>query len=269
MTAVLINDNNESMFVAALSEDIRESSDLLIGAVDEKTDTACGILAVSAVGERMLSIRHIFVEESFRRKGAGLAMLNLLLRFANQNEARSVICPLYYDESRRDVVEFLMTEGFIADRGAASYSYIISLSDLKSLGRSSGSCRPVALGRISESKLEELAQSGIGPEEHLPHLSFVAYNSDDEPSGALLARMDEDTLVIDMLEAFDGAGDMAGSVKNDLLAHLYQVSKHLLQGDTPIHIMVEEEDRRVLLRHIDDEESALQGAFILLSYDCE
>ena len=59
MTAVLINDKNESMFVAALSEDVRESSDLLIGAVDEETDTACGIVAVSAVGNRMLSIRHV------------------------------------------------------------------------------------------------------------------------------------------------------------------------------------------------------------------
>ena len=48
-----------------------------------------------------------------------------------------------------------------------------------------------------------------------------------------------------------------------------QVSKHLLPGETPIKIRVQEEDRRVLLRHIDDEETVLQGAFILLSYDLE
>ena len=103
MKAVLVDETNEKMFVSALSSRILKSSDILIGAVDEESDTACGIMAVSATEEKAFIIRYIYVEDSFRGRGAGRVMLELLEEFATECDLSVIMCPVYCDEDGKMV----------------------------------------------------------------------------------------------------------------------------------------------------------------------
>ena len=279
MRAVFINGGNKDSFVHSLNEDLIKTSDLLIGAVDEETDTACGILALKVTEDRFISIRHIYVHEEFRNKGAGRAMIQLLLEFADGSEANGIICSLCYSHESRGIAEFLMKEGFIADRSDDDLVYGISLGDLSGLAGDAGEWKIISLKKHSEDdslfllqRWQELNGSGKGLKGLTwadESLSFIAYDEEDDPCGALLSEKMGDSLLIGSLETTDTKGEEKNSekIKKALLSNLMASVKGTLPDNAEVKMTIHKDDREEFLVKIKREELEPEGVLVLFRYD--
>ncbi len=91
-----ISGQNSNMFLPAVDTLTLAVCDILLGAYDMKTDTACGILAAESVrNEKLgycLAIRQIFVDEAWRRKKAGTKLVDALMDIAMHVGAKAVLC---------------------------------------------------------------------------------------------------------------------------------------------------------------------------------
>ncbi len=130
MISVLVTEENSDRFLPVLNRETLVNSDVFIGAVDEETDTACGILTAEAVDDNVLAINFIYVDEAFRRKGAGKKMVSLLQEFAGSGGISSIVC-LRNMEGNDDSVVALLTEcGFIMDMSAGAELCSLRISEL-------------------------------------------------------------------------------------------------------------------------------------------
>lgn len=78
-----INSTNMEFFAGGLLEGTQAKADILIGAITEEDERACGVLAAE-VQERQINILSMFVNESDRRKGAGRQMLTELFTYGTR-----------------------------------------------------------------------------------------------------------------------------------------------------------------------------------------
>ena len=278
MKAVLVDETNEKMFVSALSSRILKSSDILIGAVDEESDTACGIMAVSATEEKAFIIRYIYVEDSFRGRGAGRVMLELLEEFATECDLSVIMCPVYCDEDGKMVAELLMSFGFIAEMDFALYAYTINLSSVRAIAKSSKMLRVIALRKLNDDKVAELKSkwtASVGATVNTVHiadaddeLSAVAYDEEDNLCGVILVSNEEESLVVDEIDVFDDHIIPADKIKNSLLAHFSARAMRDYPDRTYVRVDVLNNDRKEFLKKIHDV-VRLDGAYVLFSYECE
>lgn len=113
MVATYKTKDNADSFIKVLPQDVIEACSIIIGAVDEDTDTACGVLAASAENEDTIAIRFIYVHEDYRRRGAGRIMLRALQDTALSLEAGSIVCSFFdADEEMGGVKGLLDATGF-------------------------------------------------------------------------------------------------------------------------------------------------------------
>ena len=109
--AVLVNEENADEFVHAVEFSVRKSCGIYLGAVDEETDTACGIIAVEMIEDDkgdVLAIRDIVVAEGYRHQGAGTAMVNALMELADYMGVKKVICSHMSDLKDEDALSGLL-----------------------------------------------------------------------------------------------------------------------------------------------------------------
>ena len=71
MQTTLITEENVGMFIEAIPEDVISASNLFFGVIDEKSDTACGVLSAIVDEENNILITYIYVHEQYRHQGAG------------------------------------------------------------------------------------------------------------------------------------------------------------------------------------------------------
>ena len=112
MQATVITERNADCFLGAIDTAALVNSDIFIGAVDEESDAAVGVLAAGAGGDHTLALRYIFVDEGSRRKGAGRAMISLLIDAAEDMDAEAVLCALVISEEELEIRDFLLSCGF-------------------------------------------------------------------------------------------------------------------------------------------------------------
>ncbi|MCR5626781.1 MAG: GNAT family N-acetyltransferase [Lachnospiraceae bacterium] len=116
MFGVLIGEENEDMFLGIIPADIKESVDVAIGAVDEETDTACGVLSAEALENGELMINFIYVEEEWRNKGAAKAMIRLLQEIAAGTDRTGITCGHWIPKDDGDPLNMVLNAcGFYDD----------------------------------------------------------------------------------------------------------------------------------------------------------
>ncbi len=214
MQATFVTRKNRNAFIMAVPPRLRRVCDVLIGAIDETTDTACGILAAEAVGNRALSVRFLYVDEEFRRKGAATAMLGLLAEFAGYSRIERILCPVWETESDPEesssegLVSFLSDYGFVWDEDAERVIYKVPLASIP---------RPDVKGRVFTGRFVPVSvmpptvfQNTVGPwaretgcdKEHLAQdISLVAFDEDGQVCGAVLFSMSGKEIYLEALEA--------------------------------------------------------------------
>lgn len=130
MQATIITERNADYFLGVVDTESLVNSDVFIGAVDEESDAAGGVLAAGAGGDHTLAIRYIFVDEDSRRKGAGRAMISLLIDAAEDMDAEAVVCALVISEEELEIRDFLLSCGFAEiepdDSGMVLLTYDLS-----------------------------------------------------------------------------------------------------------------------------------------------
>lgn len=77
MIATLVREKNKDAFLKLLSENKYDKNELIIGAVDESTETACGVLQAVSTSDNELRITNIYVSDEYRNQGAATEMVRL------------------------------------------------------------------------------------------------------------------------------------------------------------------------------------------------
>ncbi len=153
MFAVFVRDNNLDAFLTAVPRGTYHDADFIIGAVEEETDTACGVLTVKRDGPDGLLITFVFVDERYRNRGAGRAMLEFLKSAAKGFGALWIRCmqTRFYGETKNenlDAISGLLYACGFSENGVASI-YECELSEIRTLKRKSD-CKSVPLKGLSE-----------------------------------------------------------------------------------------------------------------------
>ncbi len=131
MRGTLITAEGESVFMETVDAEVRKECDFFIGVYDENTDTACGVMAVEAVGGHTLAIRYIYVDEKWRRRGAGTELIDMLRDIAPHIEAEAIVCSFTRGNISDGIAELLASCGFAETPEMSSSIYRIDLSDLE------------------------------------------------------------------------------------------------------------------------------------------
>ncbi len=209
MKATLIDVENMDYFLPAVEKEALLKSDIFLGAVEESSDTAAGVLAATATPDKMLSINYIYVEERFRRQGAGSAMIALLKDIASEAEAEAVSCDCLRSlkDEESDIEKLLVSCGFTE---AESVTAILSgrVGDLSvgDYGRPQTDVEILPLSGVSSSEWMDYAsdeKAWSSPPFRRDYYdgehSYFAYKADGTRCGVLLLRCADNALIADEL----------------------------------------------------------------------
>ena len=205
MIQTLITEENADRFLPAVGDWALMHGDVLLGAVEEETDTACGVLAAEAISDHVLAVRWLYVDEGMRRRGAGRALIQGLKELADEIGADAVVCS-FVRSGEQDAVSALLRSCDLVEEDEQPvpvYSYRIS--DMQGAPEETGTVRILPFQSLSEkdwAKLEEAWQDEAAYEERLSGFlldrafcdqgnSFVAYDKEGMPIGILAVSAEE------------------------------------------------------------------------------
>ncbi len=230
MLATLITDKNRKFFEKAMPEDVKENADLFIGAVDTETDTACGVLAAEALSEEELFVDLLYVEDKFRYRGAGMAMVRFLQDLSAELDISRISCSQVRlleddpDGEDKDALAVLFYDcGFTED--PVGDIFRMNLSDIKA-ERTKTDAVLIPLSDIESAQWEELeaefdgfngdAEYGMlgNREDYSEKYSFIAFNREKKQVGAILVRPLYEDMLIDKVinNSVGGKDDISGNL---------------------------------------------------------
>ena len=245
MKSTLITEDNAHLFIEGVPKDVQGSADLLLGAIDEETDTACGVLAAAVDDDNSVQITFIYVAEKFRRKGAGTELIKTLQEIAADNRSSEISCVHTKTAISDGVYELLEKCGFVLFDLATVKTYEVRAGDVYIPGPGlSYQILPVSdltkaqWRDLSEkvSKLEKQDETGwVLPlrdiEGYDKKHSFVSFSEDGKMTGALLVSASAGVLSIDGLYSF---GRNEEKLKEDLVAAAKEAVEEDLSEDTVV-----------------------------------
>ncbi len=228
MTGTLVNEENKQMFLPVLGKDTIEDADVIVGVIDEETNTACGVLWAEIVDVGELDIRFIYVEESFRNKGAGKELIDTFLEISEDILATNISCSYINNSNNTYLYQLLDKAGFV-DMSEELHEYaamlkdfyvsqmnisipdtkVLSVEQLERILQDKGEDAKKSLGQASLDRLSEMKIDSS-----VKNFSFVAV-SEGEIAGGLIFGSFRNMLELKYLDA-------AGSKKDRILALLLQ-----------------------------------------------
>ncbi len=249
MFATLITKENEKNFLQFIPEETVSLSDVLFGAFDGKSDTACGVVAAEVISPYILSISYIYVDEAYRRKGAGRALIEALIEFSQTSSFSALICEHREDYDANDALisKFLKSCDFDCLDYSRNTTYSISLGSIN-IKKKKLSGNIVPLKKVSKSSwnkyskqikvLEENDDTGFVLElDDMHHynkeLSFLYLDDDENIQGSLLFKTAPNGLFINELQGF---GDNTPKIIYSLLQTMDDTAKSLLPSSINIFI---------------------------------
>ena len=207
--ATLIDETNGSLFLPTVSLENLVASDVFIGVVEVETDTACGVLAAESMhdaeGGILLAIREIFVDEAYRRKGAGRCLIRFLQDAAADWGAGALTCTFL--ESDKNVSRFLKQMGFYEEKQKDTL-YECALSDLSQMAGSTGLTHK-PLSKLKDKEWDTLMQVAekrgyaVNVRSYYdPKISTAVFDQEEKLQGAFLISVGEDGLFAEAMLPF-------------------------------------------------------------------
>ncbi len=245
MKSTLITEDNAHLFVEGIPKDVRDSADLLLGAIDEETDTACGVLAASVDDDNNLQITFIYVAEKFRRRGAGKNLLKTMKEVAEDNKSSEISCIHTKTAISDGVYELLEKSGFVLFDLACVTTYEVRAGDVYIPDRDI-SILILPVSELEKAQWRDLSekvsmlekQDEVGCvlplrdiEGYDKKYSFVSFSKDGRITGALLVSARAGVLSIDGLYSF---GKNEEKIKEDLIIAAKEAVEEELGEDTVV-----------------------------------
>ena len=225
MIGTLITDENRDFFLQVVDSAILDDGDIFIGAIDDEESTACGVLVAKARKENTLDILFIYVEPSWRSKGAGTTLLNTLRDVAASIDADRIVCTSTRGNNEDDVASLLETNGFFKDIDQTYPIYRISLGDLeiKETTRNDKAGVFVSLNDIDEENWktlweewqeesgEDMCREALMADKNFydPDMSVLTFDKKGTLNGVFLVSEQDGEY---FLEAFGATGSNAPSI---------------------------------------------------------
>ena len=263
MIGTLITDENRDFFLQVVDSAILDDGDIFIGAIDDEERTACGVLVAKARKENTLDILFIYVEPSWRSKGAGTTLLNTLRDVAASIDADRIVCTSTRGNNEDDVESLLETNGFFKDIDQTYPIYRISLGDLeiKETTRNDKAGVFVSLNDIDEENWktlweewqeesgEDMCREALMADKNLydPDMSVLTFDKKGTLNGVFLVSEQDGEY---FLEAFGATGSNAPSISYAILQHLQKKSDTGTFEDTFLNICPVRKNGKELLAHI-------------------
>ena len=245
MQTTLITEKNAKMFIEAIPQEVISASNLFLGAIDEETDTACGVLAAILDDDNNILITFIYVAEQFRRRGAGTEMIGAIKEIAERIKADEISCIHTRTTDDDGVYELLERCGFEMFDAATVTTYEAKLSDL-SIPDAKVASKIVPIKSITDYQwnyysskinlIEKEDDSGnIIPlrsrEKYDKDHSFVCISDDDRVVGSLLVNVQGSEISLEELQVFE---DKTGRMTLDLIIKAGKKAKKDFPPDTTV-----------------------------------
>ena len=233
MTGTLITDKNREFFLQAVDPQIIDEGDIFIGAIDDDTNTACGVLVAKEQADLTLEITYIYVAEEWRNKGAGTALIDTLREVADSLEAERIACTNVRGNDEDEVADLLEDCDFVKDTEQTFPIYRVNLADieLKDSVKSGKAGMLVSLKDITDKEWTDLSKEWAeqsGDEMCLDALKFPKENYNGEKSVISLGKKGKVNGIFLLsgkegdysLEAFGALGDDVPLVTVSILQNL-------------------------------------------------
>ena len=242
MKAVLVVDENLNSFAPALEAAACGTGDICFGAVDDTTDTACGVMSTEVIPGRIIAISYIYVHPDYRRRGAGRAMVDLLMEFASANGIPSLQCRREVTGEPDDVTEFFGALGFKGDESDHPLLYSLRVGDLRKTRASGFKGRVEAVSALTYrawTQCEEMLdmpfpwRSAVDEE-----LSFIASDADLTPRGILFTCREKGGVRI---LNFGVTGEQPQLTAEALFEHAIAAARSALPAEAPVFAEISDE----------------------------
>lgn len=261
MLTTLITEENADRFLKVIPDEAFFESELFFGVVDEKTDTACGVLAAGADPDTGLTINFIYVDEDYRHKGAGSALVEGIKSFAKEISISAVSCIHPVSEDGNGIYELLKKCGFSESIMPELSVYEALLSDIK-LPKKGANSKVIPLKELSDhqwrsysSRVDVMTREDengstlplLDRDVYDSDISWVYLNDEDRVMGAILAEASKDTITINELRA--SAAD-PGKVILDLLIEAVNATKKKFDKGAKVQMNPYNPDHKLLLEKL-------------------
>ncbi len=260
MTGTLVNEKNMHMFLPALGKGTIDDDDLIIGVVDEETDTACGVLWARQDRDDELVIISIFVAEDYRNRGAGKELISLLIGISKEIGVRNISCSYIDNRDNTYLYQLLDNSGF-ADMSKEMELYAAKVEDFVEFSEKSPdeSIKTRNIEGISIELNNKLGRSDV--EDALEELSFVAFDEKQILGIVLFGRVGK-MIELRCLETFGGNED---KVRYSLYIAASKAIRDTLDPATLIILHADTENMKNTIAYITDGEAIRFTEFYLFN----
>ncbi len=249
MLAILVSEENANSFLEFLPKDMLSQNDVFFGVVDEDTDTACGIVAAQALSKFLLSISYIYVDEAYRRKGAGRALIDALLEFCQISSFSALMCEHRESFDKNDMLisSFLRNYGFNSLDYTRNITYSVKVGAIH-IEKKKLPGKVIPLKKIPQHSfdlyskkikaLEKKDKTGAITElenidSYNREFSLFYQDNNDNTMGALLIKANPKGLYLNELQAI---GNNVPKIIYSLLQKMDEITKQNLPPNTSIFI---------------------------------
>ena len=260
MRGTLVNSRNMKSFLPALGKEKIEDSDLIVGVIDEETDTACGVLWAEATDNSALDIRFIYVDEKYRNRGAGKKLLDFFLEIAEKISVRSITCSYIYNGENHYLYKLLDDAGF-ADVSEELREYAVKLGDFYIRNARTFDTGVVIVPVEELSRAEKSSITLFDIEGCREDISFVAFSGDTEVGGLIFGE------ISGMLEL--RYMDAQGPNREKALYLLYQEAFNRIDGqldpETWVLVNASTPEQKATLDSLTDESAIVYRYYYMFS----
>ena len=264
-----ITPKNREIFLPAMDTLCLAVCDVIFGAYDSKTDTACGILAAESVKNEQtgysFSIRHIYVDEAWRRKGVGTALINALMDLTVEAGAKAVLCThLESEDDEPELSFFFEARDFKRTRDTLPV-YGFRLMEIgPGNDNSKYSCIPIkSLDKRKWSEFvrftDERSVIVNVRSYYEENISFFAYDNEGALKGTILCSRRGGVLFVD--EVLIVKDDRTG-VLEALICHTVSEAARLYSPGTEIGITLSGTDQEMVLKELTGFKAEKVGFFV-------
>ena len=264
-----VNEKNGNLFLPAVDTLSLAVCDVILGAYDDKTDTACGILAAESTANDSigytLAIRHIYVDEAWRGKGVGRALVNALMDITTEVGAKAVLCShIETEEEDEELSFFLEALGFKRTKDSLPV-YAFRLLEINA-GKDNDkySCRPLkeldakewlTFVRFADERSRVINVKSYYDE----NISFLAYDSEGELRGALLCSRRGVVLFTDVVLT---TKDDRTAILEALVYNAVTEAGKFYSPGSEIGITLKDQDQGMLLGELTEFKAEKIGSFV-------